>query len=67
MAFNMSHHIPIFEFFRCPSPVLVVVVERAGIALSAESGRALTGLSFVIGQNKAGFCESKVKNTDLAK
>ena len=52
--------LPIFEVFWRPSPVLVVMVEGAGVSLTTEAGRSLTRLCLVVGQHKTGLCESVV-------
>ena len=42
---------PILELPGAPSPVLVIVILRTGVALSTESWGLLARLSFVVGQN----------------
>ena len=45
---RVPDHTPVLKELRTPPPVFVVVVEGAGIALSAQSRGALTGVRFVV-------------------
>ena len=52
----MYMYIPVLKGLRASSPILVVVVKGAGIALSTQPGWALTRFCLVVGQHKARFC-----------